>query len=78
MSKTLQGTIRSAKMARTAVVEVVEKKPHPLYRKLLKRSKRYKVDTAEFSVSVGDTVVIRKTRPLSKGKHFQIVEVVKP
>ncbi|OGH13677.1 MAG: 30S ribosomal protein S17 [Candidatus Levybacteria bacterium RIFCSPLOWO2_02_FULL_37_10] len=77
MQKTLEGKVVSAKMQNTAVVEVFRRKPHPLYKKLLKRSKRYKVETGGLSVSVGDKVKIIETRPTSKGKYFKIMEVVK-
>ena len=77
MQKTLEGKVVSAKMQNTAVVEVFRRKPHPLYKKLLKRSTRFKVETGGYSVNVGDKVKIIETRPISKGKYFKIMEVVK-
>lgn len=74
--KTLEGLVVSAKMLKTVVVEVTRKTPHPLYKKLLKRGKKYKVDTGSFSVSAGDKVRIIETRPLSKDKHFRIHEIL--
>lgn len=74
--KTLEGIVVSAKMLKTAVVEVTRKTAHPLYKKLIKRSKKYKVDTAGFEVAVGDWVSLTKTRPISKEKHFKIVEKI--
>lgn len=74
--ETLEGVVVSVKMLKTAVVEVVRRTSHPLYKKLLKRNKKYKVDTSGFEVSVGDWVRISKTRPLSKEKHFRIVEKI--
>ena len=76
MQKTLEGKVVSSKMQNTAVVEIFRRKPHPLYKKLLKRSKRYKVETGGLSVSVGDKVKIIETRPISKGKYFKIMEVL--
>lgn len=75
--KTFEGVIVSTKMQKTAVVEVSFKKPHPRYKKLLKRRKRYKVDTGNFKIEISDKVKITKTRPISKEKHFKIVEVLK-
>jgi len=77
MAKTLRGKVVSTKMQDTVVVEVVRRVAHPLYRKLLKRSKRYKVASAGQTVAVGDTVRIVETRPIAKDKHFKVLEVVK-
>lgn len=74
--KIFEGVVVSTKMQKTVVVEVSFKKPHPLYKKLLKRRKRYKVDTNNFKVNVLDRVKIIKTRPISKEKHFKIMEVI--
>ena len=77
MKKTLEGIFTSEKMQKTAVVEVLRKKPHPLYKKLMVTGKKYKVDVAGFSLVVGDRVRMVGHRPLSKDKHFKIVEVKK-
>ena len=77
MQKTFEGKVVSSKMQNTAVVEVTRRKPHPLYKKLLKRSTRFKVETGGYSVNIGDKVKIVETRPISKGKHFKIEEVIK-
>lgn len=66
-----------SKIPKTAVVEVGRKTVHPMYKKVLKRSKKYKVDTGDLTVSVGDRVSIIETRPISKDKHFKIREVLK-
>ncbi len=75
--KTFSGKIVSTKMQNTAVVEVTRRTPHPLYKKLLKRSKKFKADTTGQKVTVGDTVIIAETKPISKDKHFKILEVKK-
>lgn len=75
--KTLEGIIISAKMQKTVVVKVVRKVAHPFYKKLLKRNKKYKVDSTGFSVSEGDRVKIVETKPISKDKYFKIVEILK-
>ena len=77
MKKTFEGKVVSTKMQNTVVVEVFRRKPHPLYKRLLKRSTRFKVETGEYSVNVGDNVKIIETRPISKGKYFKIMEVIK-
>lgn len=76
MAKTLKGIVQSIGMQNTAVVEVFRKTPHPLYKKLLTRSKKYKVETEGKEVAVGDTVLITETKPLSKDKYFKLQEVV--
>lgn len=72
MSKILQGKVISNKMKGTAVVEVSRIFPHPLYKKLLKRSKKYKVDAKGEKLEVGLIVKIIETRPIAKDKHFAI------
>jgi len=70
MAKILTGVVVSTSMRGVIVVEVTRKTPHPLYKKLMKRSKKFKVATNGQEVAVGDTVQIRDTRPLSKDTHF--------
>lgn len=72
MKRILKGKVVSLAMQKTAVVEVTLKRPHPLYRKLVTKQKRYKADTKEATVLVGDTVFIEETRPIAKEKHFRI------
>lgn len=74
MSKILSGTVVSNKMNKTIVVEVTRKVPHPLYRKLIARSKKFLVDNGNKSYAIGETVKIIETKPLAKNKHFQVVE----
>ncbi|GEM_PF-1122878 len=76
MNKTFTGSVVSTHMQQTAVVEVVSKKPHPMYKKILTRSKKYKADTKEVPVHVGDVVQIVEIRPLSKDKNFKIAKVL--
>ncbi|MEK7559080.1 MAG: 30S ribosomal protein S17 [Patescibacteria group bacterium] len=77
MKKTFEGKVVSLKMQNTAVVEITRRKIHPLYKRLLKRSKKYKVDTAGLTLNLGDRVKIVETRPISKNKYFKIMEVIK-
>jgi small subunit ribosomal protein S17 len=76
MTKVLTGKVISVKMQNTAVVEVSRRVPHPLYKKLLKKSKHFNVDTAGQTVEVGNDVKIVETKPVSKTKYFAIKEVI--
>ncbi|MCL4353890.1 30S ribosomal protein S17 [Patescibacteria group bacterium] len=77
MQKTFEGKIVSVKMQNTALVEIVRKSPHPVYKKLLKRSRKFKADTAGISLNIGDMVRIVETKPISKDKKFKVMEVLK-
>jgi small subunit ribosomal protein S17 len=77
MTKTFIGKVVSVKMNKTVVVEVIRKTPHPLYRKLIKRSGRYKADTGELILKLGDKVKVAETKPISKDKFFKVLEVIK-
>jgi small subunit ribosomal protein S17 len=75
--KIFEGTVISLKMQNTAVVEVLRKVPHPLYKKMLKRNKKHKADTAGLSLAIGDKVKIVDVRPISKEKHLKVMEKIK-
>lgn len=77
MRKVLVGKVVSDKMQKTVIVEVVRKTPHPLYKKLLTRSKKYKADTGKFSLVIGDNVKIGEIKPMSKSKNFEVIEIFK-
>lgn len=70
--KVLFGKVVSLKMQRTAVVEVERKTTHPLYKKVLTKSKKYKADTNSQELNIGDLVKVVEIRPISKGKYFKI------
>jgi len=75
--KILEGKLISVKMQNTAVVEVKRVKPHPLYRKLIRLSKKYKVENTGFEdLAVGTEVKIQEIKPVSKEKYFKIIEVI--
>lgn len=76
MPRMLTGTVISLAMKETVVVEVVWKRPHPTYKKLSRRSKKYKVALHGKHVAVGDTVLISQTRKLAKDKYFTISAVI--
>ena len=77
MKRKFEVKIVSLKMNKTAVVEITRKTPHPLYKKLLKRSKNFKADTGDLNLSVGQRVIISETKPISKEKFFVVTEVKK-
>lgn len=74
--KVIQGKVVSDKMDKTVVVEVSTQKQHKKYGKRMKYSKRYKAHDENNTAKTGDTVKIMGTRPLSKDKHFRLLEVV--
>ncbi len=77
MKKIINGKIVSLKSQDTVVVEVTRKVAHPLYKKLMKKTKKYKVDSKGQTLNLGDRVKIVSTKPISKDKFFKILEVVK-
>lgn len=77
MKKTLIGEVVSTKMQKTVVVRIERKFRHPLYKKVIIRHKKYKAHNENLELTVGDKVKIEETRPISKDKHFKIVEKVK-
>ena len=74
--KTRTGLVVSDKMEKTVVVAIERRVPHPVYGKMVTRTKRLKAHDAENSAKVGDTVRIVETRPLSKDKRWRVVEIV--
>ena len=69
------GKVVSTKMNKTAVVEVERFIAHPLYKKRIKKAKKFKAHD-EIGVSVGEKVQISSVKPISKEKHFKIVRLV--
>ena len=70
------GIVVSDKMQKTVVVAIERRYPHPLYGKMVTRTKRLKVHDEENTAKVGDRVRIMETRPLSKDKRWRVVEIV--
>ena len=70
--RTLIGVVVSVKMDKTAVVSVERRRPHPLYRKIVRTTKRYKAHDPRNEAVLGDVVRIEETRPISKDKHWRI------
>ena len=74
--KTRVGLVVSDKMQKTVVVELDRRVPHPVYGKMVTRTKRVKAHDEENSAKSGDTVRIMETRPLSATKRWRVVSVV--
>ena len=74
--KTLTGIVVSNKMAKTIVVAVEDRVAHPLYKKVVKRTKKYKAHDEKNECGEGDRVRIMETRPLSKDKRWRLVEIL--
>lgn len=70
----LQGTVVSDKGDKTVIVSVERRIMHPLYKKFIRRTKRYAAHDPENRHKVGDVVRIRECRPLSKTKHFEVLD----
>ena len=75
MKKHVIGKVKSAKMIKTAVVDVVHFKVHPKYLKRIKVNKSY-IAHNEVGAKEGDNVRLEETRPISKNKHWQITKVL--
>jgi len=71
------GEVVSTKMAKTIVVEVMEQKAHKLYRRVMKRNKKFYAHDEQNSARVGDFVRIEETRPLSKLKRWRLKDVIR-
>lgn len=74
--KTRIGTVTSDKMEKTITVRVETVKQHPLYKKTIKTSKKYKIHDENNEAKTGDIVKIVETRPLSKDKRWRLVEII--
>ena len=73
--KFFQGRVISTKMTKTVVVMREERYPHPRYRRLVVRRKKFYADNT-LGAKEGDWVQIRETRPLSKLKRFRVVKIL--
>ena len=70
------GRVVSDKMQKTVVVAIERRVPHPVYGKMVTRTKKVKAHDEENSAKTGDLVRIAETRPLSKDKRWRLVEIV--
>ena len=75
--QTLTGEVTSTNMEQTVVVKVTRKVKHPIYKKFIKRYKKYLVHTTTVVPKNGDIVKINSTKPISKRKRWQVSEIIR-
>jgi len=76
LRKTRVGTVVSDKMDKTVVVAIEDSVRHPLYKKIIKRTVKFKAHDELNACGVGDTVEIMETRPLSKDKNWRVSKII--
>ncbi len=76
MRKVRVGSVVSTRMDKTAVVELVWKQRHRVYRKQMRRVTRFYVHDPEGQCRIGDTVRIQETRPISRTKHWRLLDIL--
>ena len=76
LRKTRTGMVVSDKMDKTVVVAVIDNVRHPLYKKIVKRTVKFKAHDEQNACGIGDTVMIMETRPISKDKRWRVVESI--
>ena len=76
LRKTRIGIVESNKMDKTIVVAVHTKVKHPLYKKTINKTTKFKAHDEKNECDIGDTVEIVETRPLSKDKRWRLVRIV--
>jgi small subunit ribosomal protein S17 len=76
LRKTRVGKVVSNKMDKTIVVAIQDNVKHPLYKKIVKRTVKFKAHDENNECNIGDTVKIMETRPLSKDKRWRLVGIV--
>lgn len=74
--KSLVGTVVSDKMDKTVVVAIEGRRPHRVYGKRMKRSRKFKAHDEANECRMGDRVLIASTRPLSKEKHWRVAQIL--
>lgn len=74
--KTRVGNVISDVQDKTIIVEIIDRVPHKLYKKVVKTRVKYAVHDEKNEAKVGDQVKIAETRPLSKNKHWRLVEII--
>ena len=76
LRKTRVGKVVSDKMDKTVVVAIEDNVKHPLYKKIIKNTVRFKAHDENNECHIGDRVLIMETRPLSKDKRWRVVEII--
>jgi small subunit ribosomal protein S17 len=75
--KTVVGNVVSTRMHKTIVVEVERRKAHPLYRRVIRTTKKFYAHDEQNTAHVGDVVRLEETRPLSKLKRWKLQEIIR-
>ena len=76
LRKTRVGIVSSNKMDKTIVVSILDSVKHPLYKKVNKRTVKFKAHDENIECNIGDKVEIMETRPLSKDKRWRLVRII--
>lgn len=76
LRKSRVGVVTSDKMEKTVVVSVETLIEHPLYKKRIKQTKKFKAHDEQNQCKIGDKVRIMETRPLSKDKRWRVIEII--
>lgn len=76
LRKTRAGIVSSDKMDKTIVVSIKDSVKHPLYKKVIKRTVKFKAHDENNECNIGDKVEIMETRPLSKDKRWRLVRII--
>ena len=76
LRKTRVGTVVSDKMDKTVVVAIQDNVRHPLYKKIIQRTVKFKAHDEQNACGVGDKVEIMETRPLSKDKRWRVTAII--
>ena len=76
LRKTRVGKVVSDKMDKTVVVAIQDNVRHPLYKKIIKRTVKFKAHDEQNACGVGDTVMIMETRPLSRDKRWRVAQII--
>ena len=76
LRKTRTGLVTSNKMDKTVVVSVKDRVRHPLYKKIINRTVKFKAHDENNECGIGDRVLLMETRPMSKDKRWRVVEII--
>ncbi len=76
MAQTITGTVTSTKMKNTITVVTVHKMRHPVYKKVITKSRKFKAHNEKFELKEGDTVEIQETKPYAKTVHFIVTKKI--
>ena len=76
LRKTRTGLVTSNKMDKTVVISVKDRVRHPLYKKIINRTVKFKAHDELNECNIGDRVLLMETRPMSKDKRWRVVEII--